>query len=617
MLSHPSSSSKRRRRPSWLTRLRLDPRSLALMRISLGLIAMVNAAVRLTAPEFLPAATGVMPRSAAGVHEPMAWSFHFISESLLVQQALLVLYGIVALCLLVGYRTRLSTLALWILTVSLEGSNGLINNTGDHQLALMLLWGCFLPLGERWSLDTLLSPATATAFASGQSSPAEHHRQPSIRLAECGFIIQIAMLYWLAASHKDVIGWLVDADAVWYAFNIDFFAHPLATHAQKAPALLQLFSRSAYLIQWIAPMLVLLPLRSQLPRLLGSGLLIMMHIGFLPFLKLGLFPWISIASLLALLPSCIWSTRLKADGQAEACPTIFFDQDCRFCRDASVIVRRFLCLPAAAIVPAQSDRAIETVMSASRSWVIQEPNGALHTEFNAFIALSSRSPWARHFTALLRHIQPVGRRLYRVVADHRAQAWKVLVRLRGSEHNTQRVAPPWAAALMLALAIASALQARWADTSKEFRRATQPAGDLFKALGLRQRWKVFAPMPLRNDGWFELQIAAADGSWQRLLVPTLQPWSGQVYPFRQQELYRTQRHRKFFTNLRGTSNQAASQAYLAYLCRQFQAHGPARATALPPPLELTLVYMQENSNPPTQPPDAAVPMVKATLTCDA
>ena len=68
------------------------------------------------------------------------------------------------------------------------------------------------------------------------------------------------------------------------------------------PALLQLFSRGAYLIQWAAPLLLIWPSRSIVPRLLGVGLLASMHLGFLPVLKLGLFPWVSLVCLLPLLP---------------------------------------------------------------------------------------------------------------------------------------------------------------------------------------------------------------------------------------------------------------------------------------------------------------------------
>jgi hypothetical protein len=98
----------------------------------------------------------------------------------------------------------------------------------------------------------------------------------------------------MAASHKSIQGWLFEGSAVWLAFHIDIFTWPAARQLLAYPALLQLFSRGAYLIQWLAPLLLIWPSRSLFPRLLGVGLLLSMHVGFPPFLKLGLFLWVSI-----------------------------------------------------------------------------------------------------------------------------------------------------------------------------------------------------------------------------------------------------------------------------------------------------------------------------------
>ena len=89
---------------------------------------------------------------------------------------------------------------------------------------------------------------------------------------------------------------------MWLAFHIDMFSWPAARQLLAFPALLQLFSRGAYLIQWAAPLLLSWPSPSITPLLLGIALLASMHLGFLPVLKLGLFPWVSLAYLLLLLP---------------------------------------------------------------------------------------------------------------------------------------------------------------------------------------------------------------------------------------------------------------------------------------------------------------------------
>ncbi|MCP9886706.1 DUF393 domain-containing protein [Cyanobium sp. ATX 6A2] len=603
-------SPRQHRQLPWLERLQLDPRSLALMRIAIGLIATVNAGVRLTALELLPSAAGVLPRSSPGLHPGWAWSLHFINDSVGFQILLLIAYGLLGLVVALGWRTRPALVLLFLATISLHHSNPLLNNTGDQQLGIVLLWACLLPVASRFSLDSLL-------WAGSSPEPLPKNQAASrINVAETGYLIQIALIYWVAGSHKDINGWLITGDAVWYAFNIDWFAHPLAVALLQAPALLQLFTRSAFLIQWITPVLILLPVRSQAPRLLGTGLLLTMHIGFLPFLKLGLFPWISIASLLALLPPCIWpSTKPARSPQAQQ-TTIFFDQECRFCRAAAEIVRAFLVIPAVPICPAQQDPEIQALMTASKSWVVCDRQGVLHTEFIAFIALCTLSPWARPFRPLLAAIAPLGRCTYRVVADHRGRAWATLVWLRGSRPPASESPSPWPTIALLLLMVASTLQVLWAGTGSALTRISEPAGDLFRAAGFRQRWQVFAPMPLRQDGWFEVRITPSDAPQQRRLAPTLAPWTRQDNPFQQQEVYRNQRQRKFFSNLFDPDNQRAAEAYLAYLCRQHRSELVGSRSAPETPLDLELVFMQETTNPPPQPPAAPMPVVKAAFSCD-
>jgi hypothetical protein len=53
---------------------------------------------------------------------------------------------------------------------------------------------------------------------------------------------------------------------------------------------------------------------------------------------------------------------------------------------------------------------------------------------------------------------------------------------------------------MLVAAWPSAL----AQHSSPFQQATASFGNRLRHLGLQQRWMVFSPMPMVNDGWFEL-----------------------------------------------------------------------------------------------------------------
>ena len=128
----------------------LDTRSLAVFRIGLAsiiLVDLVNRARDLTAHY---ADAGILPR--ATLWNWMYWylSPHMISGSVYFEAALFLIAGCFAFLLLVGYKTRLATAATWFLLCSLLVRNPFVSNAGDGLLRLLLLWGIFLPLGASY-----------------------------------------------------------------------------------------------------------------------------------------------------------------------------------------------------------------------------------------------------------------------------------------------------------------------------------------------------------------------------------------------------------------------------------------------------------------------------------
>ncbi len=162
----PEVFSPHQHRPhaSWIRAIQLDDHSLALFRIGLGLLSLINVVVRANYPEFLAGAEAIDLSAAVNGHQDAAWSLHWLlGSSHSAQLALLAVMGLCSLGVAVGYRTPMSTVLLLIFTVSLHNSNPLIIDTGDRQLATALLWACLLPVGRVWSVDRLLRPAEATA----------------------------------------------------------------------------------------------------------------------------------------------------------------------------------------------------------------------------------------------------------------------------------------------------------------------------------------------------------------------------------------------------------------------------------------------------------------------
>jgi hypothetical protein len=235
-------------------------------------------------------------------------------------------------------------------------------------------------------------------------------------------------------------------------------------------------------------------------------------------------------------------------------------------------------------------------MRQANSWVVQTAAGQRSVEVAAFLQLCAASPWAHHLSGPLAAITPLGTRLYRLVSHHRRSAWQLLNALRGTPIHVGIRLQQACAATAIGLMLVAAWHANLAERSSAFRQATASFGNWLRHLGLQLRWSVFAPMPLANDGWFELHLQPNNGPQQRLLVPSLTPSSGSTNPLRSQPLYRCQRQRKFFLNLRRPKHSQAAEAYTRHACRQL-----ARRPGFTPG-ELELVWMQETTQPPPLPP---------------
>ena len=141
----------------------IDLRTLALYRVCLALIIIMDLVARARDLTAHYSDEGVLPRAALlGDIGQWAPSLHLISGSPKIQALLFMLAGVVALALLVGYRTRAATILSWLLLLSLQARNPAIMQGGDMLLYLLLFWGIFLPLDARFSVDAALNEDVQT-----------------------------------------------------------------------------------------------------------------------------------------------------------------------------------------------------------------------------------------------------------------------------------------------------------------------------------------------------------------------------------------------------------------------------------------------------------------------
>jgi len=206
--------------------LSLDLRSLALFRVLLAVLLILDLCFRAVYLRDHYTDFGVLPRADLLTEFPnrFYFSLHMIHGSTLFQVILFVLAGVVALMLLVGYRTRTALILSWIFLSSVQVRNEMITDGGDGILMVFLFWAIFLPLGANYSIDSCSRAPAKRILPEGICTA-----------ATAAFILQICFVYWFTSILKTDVVWREEGTAVYYALSVDAFAMPLARMLREYP----------------------------------------------------------------------------------------------------------------------------------------------------------------------------------------------------------------------------------------------------------------------------------------------------------------------------------------------------------------------------------------------
>jgi hypothetical protein len=280
----------------------IDVRTLALLRIMLGFVTVFGTVVLWTQLDVFFTDDGIIPRYLAvrsGNYNlfPAWFSLLFTSgEAWFVH----LYFAFTCLCgfgLMVGYRSRLMCFLCWLLTTSIISRISQVVVGCDMQLKVIFFWSMFLPLGEWASVDRLRKAVRPS--------------QPFIYLsfASAGLLLQVLYLYLFGGLFKTTgIDWDESGLALYYALNIaqhsSIFAQPLL--AIGMPYIVWLNFFVLYLEIFVFALLFS-PLWTYPLRLVGQLLLVGLHLGFLVFLSIGIFPLVSITGLAAFTSPMVWN----------------------------------------------------------------------------------------------------------------------------------------------------------------------------------------------------------------------------------------------------------------------------------------------------------------------
>lgn len=582
-------------RPRLSQVLGIDLRALALFRIALGGIVLVDLALRARDLRAHYTDEGVLPRAdLIGLyHDRFAdaahwWSLHMASGTLWFESLLFMLAAGAAVLLTIGYRTRLAHFAVWALTLSLHVRNPFVLNAGDILLETLLFWSFFLPMGAVASVDAALRPAAAV-LPKRVLSP-----------GSAAILLQVCFVYWFTAALKTDPVWRPEYSAVYYALALDYFVRAPGLLLRRLPWLMELLARATLALEWLGPVAALSPVATTPLRLLAVLCFWCFHIGLFATMELGLFPWIAVIAWTLFLPSAVFdaaSRRLRPVGEVDLAErAIVVDPSAPRMR-AIRLLRGVLGLSAMPLRRAEGERLVR--LRKSKRWFLVEGGGEDRTGAAALEELLEASPWGSRILGVARRLRGerrVGRGLRSLGRAGVRWAERLPLRRPGRTKILPggRTGQGLALLLLVYIALWNVRELPgWHDRALPYR-----WNGVARATGLDQLWNMFAPAPHTEDGWFVMEGTLRDGETVNLWMPGEPlPWSK---PSSVADQYVSQRWTKMLRTLWLGERKDLRGPFVQWLARRWneeQAAGNPRRRVR----EAELYYQLEPTPPPGHP----------------
>jgi hypothetical protein len=520
-----------------------DLRSLATFRIVLALLVLADLANRATDISAHYTDAGIMPRTVLveQLLSPWAFSLNLMNGGRLFQALLFGVAALAAFGMLVGYRTRLMTFVVWVLLLSIQVRNPLVNGSESPMLRMLFFWGMLLPLGAYWSVDRARSalPRPSPRFLS---------------LATFGLFLQIAFVYWFTAALKSGPEWRTDYTALYYALSLDQLATPIGHLLLDFPSLLQVLTFGTVVLEALGPLLLFCPFFTGPVRTGGALAFMSLHFGIWLTMDIGIFPWISAFCMVCFFPTWFWD-------RASTLRSVLLRR-VELARRLQLATARL----ASAIV--SFSKAVLSFLMDARQLLLAGP--ALHGDPLAdHTAAPVPSPAAGAIgTAETRHVEePEPAELRSSLATNLLAFFFIFY--------------------ILCWNLTTA-------TSFTLPERIVPLGPF---LGLDQYWGMFAPSPSDEDGWYVIPGELRDGQKVDLMPITRDDYSMHPITYEKPQdipaTYKNEHWRKYLENIYNQDHADQRLYFGQYICRQWNAHHTGADT-----LEtFRIIYMLELTLP--------------------
>ena len=371
-------------------------------------------------------------------------------------------------------------------------------------------------------------------------------------------------------------------------------------------------------LELVAPLLVLSPWLNNWTRSLAALGLVTLEIGFLLNLNVGLFPFISMSSLLILIPGPVWDALARRFAPHKQLPMVmYYDEHCHFCHKTCVLIRAVFALNAR-IEPAQHTPEIGALLEREFSWVLVR-DGVQYLRWEALVVAIANGGRCRWMATFLRGLGPVSDPIYQWIGEHRAgfglltqwlMPWRQAAWLPGL--GWQAIAAGLAVIVFvgnvasLPKSTLKALPSPLVTAVRDVSVAATPVRQLFRA---DQLWNMFAPYPQKNDGWFLMMGLTTSGQLvdvlQRSLVQPTGEKPAQFVP----DQAKNYRWRKYLTRIKRSRYRDELGRFAAAACDQWNADAGQKDSLSWPVLEAFNIYNIKERTPPMGEAAVLVPQV--------
>ncbi|MSP24092.1 MAG: hypothetical protein EXR75_02790 [Myxococcales bacterium] len=284
-----------------------DPRTLGLARIVAGLLLAANCIRHWSVARLYYSNEGVLTnhfhlfRPSGDFNFSLFHAFSSLPEVHIAFALALACHLLFA----IGYRARLFAVLSSVWVASLDNRLVMVENGGYVVVNLLIFWLCFLPTGQRFSVDSLMRSWRERRETSiAELDPPLSFpwlTEPRVSLAAFALIANLVVIYTLNIVNKYGDTWRIGATAH-YVLHLDRMVTGLAVFLRETlpyPAT-QLATWLVLVTEALILVTIVWPRRRLFARPVAMALMLLLHGGFGVMMRLGPFSWFLIG----------WSTLL-------------------------------------------------------------------------------------------------------------------------------------------------------------------------------------------------------------------------------------------------------------------------------------------------------------------